>query len=122
MLNASDALCAHANCRARFAEILDTNALHAPFFCELAPDQDCILVRYIRENASDPALEPELTQLRAAHAAMHCAMIELAEQQSGGHPVDITAAFGSNGTFGAASNALIDSVRRFERKLHALHG
>jgi hypothetical protein len=122
MLNASDALSAHARCRIHFADLLKTNATHAPFFCELAPDQDCILVRYIREHAGDPALEPELTQLRTAHAAMHCVMIELAEQQSAGHPVDITAAFGSNGALGIASNVLIDTVHRLDRKLYAAHG
>jgi len=122
MMNASDALSAHARSKTPFADVLDTHAFHAPYYCELAPDLECPVVQFMRENAGDPALEPELTQVRIAHAAMHCAMIALAQRRNTGQPIDITGEFGSLGEFGAASETLIDSIHRLDRKMQHLTG
>lgn len=120
MLHTSDVLRAHAQCKERLADLLSGSKFHTPYFCELAPDQDCPVVCFIRENAGDEALEPELTQLRTAHAAMHCAAISLAQQCSAGQAIDIAAEFGSNGELGKASSTLIDTLWRIEKKLEAL--
>lgn len=120
MLHASDALRAHAQCKERIADILCRDATHRPYFCELAPDHDCALARFIAENAERPGLEPELTRVRTAHAALHCIAIEIAQKHTAEHPADIAHAFGSAGAFGAASNALVDAIWRLEGRLQAL--
>ncbi|GAA0576584.1 hypothetical protein GCM10008942_26800 [Rhizomicrobium electricum] len=120
MLHTSDVLRAHAQCKQRLAELLDAKRLHDPYFCELAPDQECLVVRFMRENAGDEALEPELTHLRTAHAEMHCAAIALAQKRSAGQVIDIAHEFGSNGELGMASSELIDNIWRIERKLEQM--
>lgn len=120
MLHTSDVLRAHAQCKERLADLLSGARLHNPYFCELAPDQDCPVVRFIRENAGDEALEPELTRLRTAHAEIHCAAIALAQKRTAGEPIDIAAEFGSNGEIGKASLVLIDNLWRIEKKLEAM--
>lgn len=120
MLSPSEVLRAHAQCKERLADLLSGTHFHQPYFCELAPDQDCPLVRFIRQNAGDEALEPELTQLRTAHAEIHCAAIALAQKRSTGEGVDIAHEFGSNGEIGKASLLLIDNLWRIEKKLEAM--
>jgi hypothetical protein len=116
MLHASDALRAHAQCKERLADILCRNATHSPYFCELAPHADCVMARFIQENIADPDLEPELIRVRAAHAAVHCRIIELAQKHDAGRPLDIAHEFGTQGELGAASNALVDAIWKLEGK------
>ena len=116
MLEASDALRAHVHCKERLAGLLDGKGLHEPFFCELAPDRDCAVVCLMRECEGLPDLAAELTGLRIAHAALHCAVIELAQKRCAGEPVDTAAAFGSNGVLGTASAALSDAIWRLQTK------
>lgn len=120
MWKASDALSAHAHCKARFADAIGASSYHAPFYCELAPDLACPLVCLLREHDGDPALEPELSAVHTAHAAMHCAMIELAQRRNGGEAIDVAASFGSHGVLGAASQVLIDSLYHLDHKMHQL--
>jgi hypothetical protein len=120
MLSPSEVLRAHAHCKERLADLLSGTHFHQPYFCELAPDQECPVVRFIRQNAGDEALEPELTQLRTAHAEIHCAAIALAQKRAAGETVDIAHEFGSNGEIGMASVTLIDNLWRIEKKLEAM--
>ena len=122
MLDASDALRAHAQCKTKLADVLKRRIYHNPYYCELAPDHDCMLVRFIRENDGAPGLEPELTQVKAAHATVHTAAIGLAQKRASGDPINLEHEFAPSSNFGAASAALVAAIWKLEKKLHSMAG
>ena len=120
MLSALDALCAHDDCKARLAAKVGRRINNPLEYRELAPDHECLLVRFIRENSGAPDLEPELSQLRVAHATVHRVAIALAQKHADGQDVDIAAEFAPHSNFGAASSSLVAAIRRLDQKLRSL--
>ena len=120
MLSASDALRAHDDCKARLAAKVGRRITNLSEYRELAPDHECQLVRFIRENAGDPGLEPELAQLRTAHATVHSIAIALAQKHADGQVIDVETEFALSSNFGAASSSLVAAIRRLEKKLRSL--
>jgi hypothetical protein len=120
MLDTTDALRAHSRCRNRLTDLLSRQAFHSPYFCELAPDPDCQLSRFIRENDGDPSLEPELNMVRIAHATMHCVAIGLAQKRVAGETLDIQNELRPSGNLGAASASLVSAIWKLEKKLRSL--
>jgi hypothetical protein len=120
MLSASDALRAHDDCRARLAAKVGRRINDPSEYREFAPDHECLLVRFIRENTGAPDLEPELSQLRTAHATVHRVAIALALKHAEGQDIDIDAEFAPCGNFGAASSSLTTAIRRLDKKLRSL--
>lgn len=119
-MDASDALRAHSRCKAKLAYRLSHALKDEPYFTELAPHQECPLVRFIRENDGDLELEPELTQVKIAHATWHCANIGLAQKRAAGIEIDVEAEFSPTGNSGSASAALVAAIWRLEKKLHSM--
>ena len=120
MLNALGALRAHDDCKARLAEKVGRRPRCTSDYRGFAPDQECLLVRFIRENAGDPDLEPELTQLRTAHATVHSIAIALAQRPADGQDIDIETEFAPSSNFGAASSSLVAAIWRLEKKLRSI--
>jgi hypothetical protein len=122
MLNAFDALRAHDDCKARLAAKVVRPINNPSEYRELAPDHECLLVRFIRENTGALDLEPELTQLRIAHATVHCVAIALAQKHADGQDIDIAVEFAPNSNFGAASSSLVAAIKRLDKKLQSVMG
>jgi len=120
MLNALAALQAHEDCKARLAMNLRRRIVCLSDYRELAPDHECVLVRFIRENTGAADLEPELSQLRAAHATVHTIAIALAQKHAEGQDIDIATELAPFSNFGAASSSLVSAIWRLEKKLHSL--
>jgi hypothetical protein len=122
MLNASDALRAHTRCKARLAELLARKGSHANDHNEFSPQQECILVRFIRENDGATDLEPELGMVRSAHATVHCVVIGLVQKRALGECIAMDREFAANSNFGAASSSLVTAIWNLEKKLHSMAG
>jgi hypothetical protein len=120
MLNASEALRAHAWCKSRLAAILKRPRSEAVQYDELLPHCNCVLVRFIAEHEGDCDLEPEMSVLKTAHATVHTVAIGLAQKRIAGQRIDLDLEFSPSSNFGAASSSLVNAVWRLEKKLHSM--
>jgi hypothetical protein len=119
MLDALDALRAHARCKARLADRLLTSQPGSNFG-EFGPDPDCGLARFIRDSESMFGCSADICLLKAAHATLHSVAIGLAQRRAKGQVIDVDFEFGAHSNLGAASSSLISAVWRLEKKLHAM--
>ena len=120
MLNGRDAVRAHDDCKTRLAVKVGQPISCPSDYRGFAPDHECLLVRFIRQYAGAPDLEPELSQLRTAHATVHSIAIALAQKHTDGQRIDIETEFAPYSNFGAASSSLVTAIWRLEKKLHSL--
>lgn len=120
MLNAWDALRAHQHCKARLAETIKNKSFDGSCFGAVKPQEECCLVRFIREHEMHPGLKPEIEMLRTAHATVHRVAVWLAEKRAAGEPLDPQVDFSESSNFGAATSSLVTAIWRLERKLQSL--
>lgn len=119
MMNTSDALRAHARCRARLALCLGKNWTSVDLK-EFTPHPDCSLVRFLKDAQNLCGPLAEIDMARTAHATVHSVALGLAQKRMAGLHVDTDVEFGEAGNFGSASSLLVSSLWRLEKKLHTM--
>jgi hypothetical protein len=119
MLDSLEALCAHARCKKRLAYRLGQEKLAADFR-EFSPDENCAVVRFIRDGEKAFGSSPEICRLKEAHATVHSVAIGLAQKRAAGQKFDVEYELGSHSNFGAASSSLISAIWRLDQRVHSV--
>ena len=121
MLDASDALHAHLHCRALIVQSLKQRPSCLEYV-DIAPHEDCALVRFAQECAAHHADWPEIDVLRTAHNSFHSMAKDLARRLIAGEPLNIDVENAPHGRLDNASASVVAAVWRVERRLHSLAG
>jgi hypothetical protein len=114
MLNGSDALRAHAYCKALALQHLALP--HDTCGEDYTPNAACSLMQFIAqcENANPPL---DVSALRQAHAVFHAILADVAERQGAGEFICIESEARNGGALQKASEAIAAEVSKLERQL-----
>ena len=121
MLDVSDALHAHMQCRALMVKNLKQPPACMEYL-DFRPFQDCVLERFVHECEQRHIDWPEIELVRSAHNSLHKLVTDLARRRISGEYVNVDAENAREGRIDNASSALVAALWRLERRLHSLAG
>ena len=121
MLDISDALHAHAHCRALIVQSLRQSPACMEYI-DFKPHEDCPLVRFLHDCQARHANWPEIGLIRTAHISLHSLATDLARRRMAGEYVNADAENAPGGRIDSAATSLVAALWRLERRLHSLAG